>query len=407
LAPVSRAASSTSGDAPFVDSHAINEANFLDISRVKSSKKLVDWSDALKTALSAAPGTKIHFPSGTILINADPYDANDGISLLGAPNNGTVIKINPESCLKRTASIKWKNSSNIVVKNIIFDLSGCSPIEAHAPFLNFVRDHGVVIAGNSFINVGAHWNIIAINGTQNAVISNNSANAEPSRELNHFVSLSTSGGRVSNVTIEKNRSRGTGFLVAGSNVKVLGNDISGWAYGGGVTVTRGVTPDVIVADNNIHNSGQEADSDRTYANGIEAWSKGAIIFRNIIKDVGASCVFSGGNDQKIIQNVCVGAGKGLRQSGFVAGFVTNENSANGSLYAGNRAEPDMSGSMPYGFSAIKGNKNISLDSNSFEGSQGKERSEAGHISHEKCFEISATASIKEVENLPLSQTCPR
>jgi hypothetical protein len=152
-----------------------------------------------------------------------------------------------------------------------------------------------------------------------------------------------------------------------------GNEIINWSYGAGVSTGQGTTPDALICNNKIHDSGIGADSDSFYPTGIESWGLRNVILGNTISNVAASGIYIGGPSSTVTGNKIIGSGKrgvGFPNPGIQIGYVNSTYNGNNSIISANVVIDDGTTTTNYGLADTASNTGTIVFGNKFSGNLG-------------------------------------
>ncbi len=331
-------------------------------------------TSAISAAFSSTTSPTVQISSGVYGLGTGTYTAASGLSLIGAGIGQTVIQL-PSSCSQTGDLLRWINKSNIHIQDLTIDLNGCSVANGLSGAVSIFQGSNIYLERVSIINAGSSgWLEFSANGTAHGWLTDSYFQATaPHSTQNQAINLSVSGGAVSDWHIERNTLINTGALISGNNIHFVANEISGWGYGAGVSTGQGTTNNSIVQGNRIHDSQTGLDSDSTYPNGIEGWGANDSYNGNTIWNIAASCIYSGGANQIVSNNLCWGAGKradGVGAVGIQSGYLNSGANGNGSSIVSNKVRDDGTGTTTYGYGDSVSSSGVTLRSNIFAGSLG-------------------------------------
>jgi hypothetical protein len=342
-----------------------------------------DISSTLAVAFASTVSPTVIFPSGVFTFQPTSLVAGSAVSLIGQGAGQTVLQLPGSGCSVAGAAaiLSWVSRSNITIRNLTIDLNNCAgPIgggSAPASVVAITGGGQVHFDHAAVVNMGTgKWLEISLNGVSHVWVDHNYLHATAAQTIqNQGLNISSSYTLGDDVHFEDNTLVNTGALANASHFKARGNDISGWAYGAGISTNPTASPDAQLVENLIHDSATGVDQDGAYPTGIEGWGQRQQVVGNTISNVAAACIFVGGPSQNVTGNRCQGAGKradGVKSPGIQIGYVNSTQNGNGSALVGNTVIDDGTGTTTYGYADQTGVNGVyaPLASNAFAGALG-------------------------------------
>lgn len=302
---------------------------------VTNSSTAIANADIAATALKVS----LYFPGGTYLVNFNAI-TRTGCSWYGDGKFQTTIKAATSSqSTNNTALIASTSINNWSIEEMGFDLS----------LVTFAPGGGLPgnIYGAIFVTTCQQWSVlncactglqrqtigIGVNAGGNFEIGSNYFNQPtPSTSYNQAINISNSAGITGPHVVRDNICKGTACFTQGSDGNWLGNCVSGWSFGSGITLgPNGNTARNTVIGNNCSQSIGGPDVNATYPLGIECWSLNSTVSGNVCYANSGTGIFCNGNGSVCTGNVSYNNGKVTASNGSgigigaVASFATGSN----------------------------------------------------------------------------------
>lgn len=317
-----------------------------------------DATAAIAGAFGALDAPVVRFPVGTFAVSTcRTLDAASSVSLIGSGRGKTVIRVAASTC--SGGLFQWTQASQVAIRGLTIDMNGATAATATG-ILSFLADDDVLIDEVDVINVGSGpFYAIAGNGAYDVTIQNSRCVFKAAAtSANQCVNSSNSFRTAKNWTIRNNVFINSGAFYEGDDFKSSGNDISGWAFGGGITIGSTTSDSKFSSDNDtVHDSGTALDVNHTFPAAVEASGFGQIITNGGFYNVADSCVVVRGQHSMVARNHCHGWGKGVAtgrykpdMAAYTDGYVTPSVNGSHSLFLANKATVDGSSSHAlYGY----------------------------------------------------------
>jgi hypothetical protein len=339
---------------------------------------LTDNSALLSTLKALSSSPTVYFPAGTYMIGCPSIQTmQSAISLVGDGQGITTLKLSAACALPSTNIFAWVNKSGVRISGLTLDLNNATSaalngIIAFNAVSNSRIDHVSVINGGT--NMLLLNSAAGAGGSSNITIEDNYlALSSPSTTQNECINTSASGGGgLTNYHIQRNVCVNTAMELSMSYSDIRDNEISGWAFGSGITVNQDTsTHNLVISGNNIHDSAVTFDVNSTYPSGIEAYAADSVVSSNTCNTLASVCVVYGGQRSAIVGNQAYGMGKrndAHGAAGFSAFYVNATYNCNGCLFASNTASDDGSGDETYGYQDVNSTSStVTIIGNNFSG----------------------------------------
>lgn len=295
--------------------------------------------------VAAAAGKPVVFPPGTFIINLSGMTGS-GATWVGSGRNTTTLKAAAGAWgagTQRMLTVSGK--SGFTISKITFDLSATTATSASFvyAFLPFNCNNWHVY-DCGFVGIQPYMYGVYGNGGSNwSVCDNWFFQATPSIHRSQAVNVQYGA---TNFKVSRNVAVGTAIFSNASYGEFAENVITGWGFGGGITIdsiaaTRNTGN--VITGNTLGNSFSTGapDDNATYPPGIECSSSVSTITGNLCFNNGGSGITVFGPNCTIVGNTCANNGQisGPRLAGIVAyaipQSVGGDLSANGSVIANN------------------------------------------------------------------------
>jgi hypothetical protein len=300
-----------------------------------------DDTAAFATAFALSAPTTIHLPTGTCRISGAPLVATSAVSVVGNGRGVSIIQLAP-GATPSGAVLSWSGQSNVMLRDFTLDLGGASASALiHAVSLtggsgHLVNDIAIIGAGSS------RWLLLALDGISNTVIERSIFSLPvPYTTQNQGINLSCSTASPTDIRILDNVLVNTGMDICASSSEINHNDISGWAFGGGITTEQNAASSKFtIIGNSVYNGATTIDENSTDTSGIENWAQNSLIADNLIWNNGGSGISQGGQQSLVIGNILWGNGQRSDGGGGSGIMSRNDNptyNGAGSFISGNIA----------------------------------------------------------------------
>jgi hypothetical protein len=310
-----------------------------------------DATAAIAAAMASSASPTIHLSAGTYRLRAGTYTAGSSVSLVGDGAGKSIIQL-PPGCSQTGDLLVWAARSHVTIQDVTLDLDGCTANGLAGAF-SLAGGSDIRLQRVAIVNAGTgNWLEASINGSLLGWIQDSYFQfTAPQTIQNQAINVSSSYAQADGWHIKNNTLVNSGALVNAAHLEFVGNNVSGWGYGAGISTSPTLSPDALIAGNMIHDSATGKDQDGAWPTGIEGWGPRQVVTGNKVVNVAASCVFIGGPSQSVTGNWCQGAGKradGAGSPAFQIGYVSASQSGNGSTLLGNTVVNDGTGTTIYG-----------------------------------------------------------
>ena len=320
--------------------------------------------------LSSGTNLSVQIPAGTYQIAAQNYPAFCNVSLVGPSSGAAIIQWVASSSITGT-QLQWVGKTGWTVQNLTFDLNGSTATSIQNIFLS-TSSVGFKFLNNRVINASTFMNLIAADAATNFEIRGNylalTAAATSQNQCINIISA-TAASKVGQIT--DNICVNTAIDINGSSINVRGNDISKWAFGGGIVTEQSVNSfGVLIDQNNIHDGATSQDVNATATIGIETWSQYSKISNNAVWNNGAEGIDIGGIKTIVVGNIVYNNGTradAAKACGISGRYFNSTYNGNGSYVAGNDVFDTGGGNQIYGYCDQSASSNVVIDSNNFSG----------------------------------------
>jgi len=309
-----------------------------------------DATAAIVAAMAVATSKTIYIPAGTYGLTTGTRTASSAVSLVGQGAGKSIIRM-PASCTQTGDILVWVARSNVTIQDLTLDLNGCTA-SGISGGLSVAGGANLTINRVSIINAGSGpWLQISLNGVTAAQVTNSYIHRTAAATTqNQAINVSSSYAAADNLLISGNTLVNSGTLVNATHLRYIGNSVSGWAYGAGISTHPTQSANATIADNVFYDSGVAVDADGAWPNGIESWGPHAVITGNRVSNVAAGLFVSGPNSL-LSGNTVYAAGKRNDAAGaasYTLNYTDASRNAIGTTMVGNVALDDGSGLAKYG-----------------------------------------------------------
>lgn len=322
------------------------------------------FTDATHVTLTLAASTTVTTTSQIIYYgtdNAGPFNA--GLTAVGGAGGGWLMVPASQSCgvngrltfpgqtyltspgtfvssIDLLSDIQdyliYSSSNNVGVTNITlnmnnFDGGANGGATGFASVANALVDHVYIANMGKYAITGT--GLVSYQFTYNLIGKNT-----PSPHQNEAIFLTNSFAS-SYGKIAYNRLIGSGMLLNTANTDILENDISGWGYGGAITLPQlSTVHDVKMQANVLHNSVGPIDDNSTWPLGIEDWGANDTHTANTVYgNVGVGFSF-GGPNCTATGNIAYDNGSGTTGlDNIVMSYFNSTYNGSGCTLSGNRS----------------------------------------------------------------------
>jgi Pectate lyase superfamily protein len=244
-------------------------------------------------AATAGGGGYVLFDAATYAISA-PLTKKTNVILRGAGKFSTIIKP-----IGNTDGVNNTGASHYGFEHLQFDMSNTT-------------DRTAIIARDQYWHVD-HVYIkqmsrygVDINFADYASITNCVMDRDVARTSLNSPVVSFTGNNATHILIKKNKfSKVGGMQLNGTNILVMGNEMSGHGYSACVfSEANDGSRDLIVAYNHFYDSNQSDDDDATVITATETWSRNTLILGNVIHGMWGAGIQIQAPDCQVIGNRC-------------------------------------------------------------------------------------------------------
>lgn len=331
-------------------------------------RDVTDDTVACQSAVTAAAGRKLDWGSGTY-----------SVSSLTGVSNTEWISSGFGACIIKARSaltddfIKFSSKTNFSIRGITIDYNNVGTTGTLSTIglllcTDFSLDECYI---KSFTKIG-----IGMNGCSRWTIARNKIEKDvTATALNQAILVTTSSGAVDNGKIHLNRVINSGIILQGTSLQVTKNEISGWGYGAGVSTGQNTSTSnvVTIRGNLIYNSNNALDADALPPQGIENWSRFAVITDNIVYACAGNGIFNGAKHSVIKGNVCFDNGKyvAVPNNGIALGYFDATYNSDFSIVSGNRCldQLGVAGTQIYGIAASASLTRLTIGLNEVSGNK--------------------------------------
>ena len=313
---------------------------------------VADNTAALTRLAADTTSPTVYFPAGTYMISSTTaIEMASSVSMIGAGQGATTLKLTADGSLPSVWMFDWTGRSGFKISGLTIDLNGATRTGLPAAIIrsrsstDWSVDHVSVINGST--NMALIDGVAGSGGVARYNISDNYlALKAPSTSGNWGIMLSDAGGGgITGGKVLRNNLVNTAIFADVNHTTFDGNTITGWGYGGGITLAANASNshDNKVTANYIHDSQTTTDVDITAACGIENWSRSSTLASNHIDHVGADGIANMGANSTISDNWIYAAGKRAdihQGNGITGGYYDATYNSDNSRYVGNRAFDD-------------------------------------------------------------------
>ena len=272
---------------------------------------VTDDTAAFAAAFALTAPTTIHIPTGTCRISGAPLSAASSVSLAGNGRGISVIQIAPGARLS-SAVLYWGWVNNVTLRDLTIDLNGAVATTLVHGAVAITGGSGHDIENIEIKGAGSSlWLLTSFDAISKTVIHHNLLSLPTAAATqNQGINLSCYSGPPTAVRIVDNVLTNTGMDICAASSEISHNEISGWAFGGGITTEQNAASNKLtIIGNRIHDGATTIDSNSTPTHGIENWAAESLIADNLIWNNGGSGIEQGGQQSLIIGNVLWGNGQ--------------------------------------------------------------------------------------------------
>lgn len=340
------------------------------------------------TNIAADTGSHTFFiPNQTFLLPCSTYyTMASSISFTGTGKGTSILQFLPNCVFPTTPASRqfflWQNRSRVNLTHFTVDLNNgtnsssadTNTIDVLSFQVNGANVDGLLIDDVSVLNGNQYMAMIDVgvggNYTySNVNILNNTITQTPSHNYDLCIQFSTLQGQgfIPSARIQNNTCYGADIQFDGAYTKVVGNDVSNFAFGAGINGTSesGTTPSnygCLISNNFIHDSAAISftgnDSNNTSAEGLENECVSSTVTGNYFYHLGGQGVQNYATNANYVGNYAVDTG-GCINNGTPcapqAGFV-NWNVGSQSQYAA--ANVTFTGNFAFDDNAFPSNRQL-------------------------------------------------
>lgn len=329
------------------------------IAEIQSGTSTLNITPYISQAISSIParGGILEFPTGTYIFPTavSTISSRNNITLVGDGIGKTIFKSTVAVGVNTAGTpvfTQFTTCNRITLKDITFDVNSILTTAANTLAIGFTFGNFNVVTNCEVLN-GTRLGI-GFNGTNNWVVTNcfiHKAGAAVGSYQNEGIFCTISGGAVQNGSVTNNVLSGWGMILSGNDLKVKGNIVTNWGYGGGITVNSDSGTNRSILTGNTCTGSTGIDLNDTQPVGIECWSPYAIISDNVCSNNAGTGIAFGGRYSNVSSNICVNNGSyNSTGSGISAQWQTGWASASDSIISNNTLGDTGTGYQKYGYS---------------------------------------------------------
>jgi hypothetical protein len=256
-------------------------------------------------AAAFAAGKALFFPAGTYMVSAHIY----GLKASWYGEQGSMVKATAGLTLNLEAMLTWTSVDDITIRDMAFDLQSRPVTAGSEAVVNLTNCGGFEIANCRVLNLTGVG--LAINGGRRfRVVGNFISKATPAITQNQAILISSSSRSSLDGYIESNYLFNSAMNVACVDLWVVGNYITGWGFGAGVTTEQDVANSIRVRiiNNVLENSQSTVDVNGYRPGGVENWAPYSVIAGNHIAACAGAGIDQGGKYTVVRDNVILNNG---------------------------------------------------------------------------------------------------
>jgi hypothetical protein len=320
---------------------------------------------AINNALSS--GGNIEIGPGTCKVGGSTINIiKSNTWLHGSGIGSTILQLPPGSSFSNAIIEANGPLTNIQISALMID--GYNNTAANAANIFIQGVTGVSVDNIAITRMYGYFGI-ALQGVTNFNVSDNECTLTTARTTQNECIIATQALQNQNGTIDGNVLVNSGMEIDGENIQIADNDISGWNFGGGITMgpapygnVTTLTFNNSIVDNQVHDSGMGPDSNSNYPDGLEIWSYNSTIVHNTAWNNAAAGIYAGGENDIVVGNVTHDNGQNIASMTGRSGiFIQYHSNATPSAFGAN-AIIDRNSS--WNTSGSSGPQNYALDVNS-------------------------------------------
>lgn len=296
---------------------------------------------------------------GTFLISASALTVTGPMRIMGNGSTRTKIKLAAATLSSAQTLLAIRNGQDVVFRGFSVDASSITQNPGNmSAVLLFQSIEGLTVEDISITTNSPNLILLSFNNINHFNIAgNNLTLTAPDTAANQAINISNASGACADGFVQYNVCKGTAIFFDASRTVVRNNDVSDWAYGGGITTsssdstTQGSNT---ITRNVIHDRhGIALDVNATAGAGVENWAPSSIISNNTLHDCGGPGVSQGGPNCTVSGNTAYNNGKCILASpGSCAGYQSRfaDGTFNGSNTTfTNNVAYDTAGTQSYGY----------------------------------------------------------
>jgi hypothetical protein len=320
---------------------------------------------AINSALSS--GGNIQIGPGTCQVGGSTINIVKSNTWLYGSGVGVTILQLPSGSSFSNAIIEANGPlSNIQLSALTIDGYNNTAADAANIFIQGVT--GVSVNNIAITRMYGYFGI-ALQGVTNFNVSDNVCTLTTARTTQNECIIATQASQNQNGTIDRNVLVNSGMEIDGENIQIADNDISGWNFGGGITMgpapygnVTTLTFNNSIVDNQVHDSGMGPDSNSNYPDGLEIWSYNSTIVHNTAWNNAAAGIYVGGENDIVVGNVVHDNGQNnASMTGRSGIFIQYASNATPSAFGANGI---IDRNSSWNTSGSSGPQNYALDINS-------------------------------------------
>lgn len=328
------------------------------VTDVQSRAAAIDITAAITAAINSlsAGGGTIFCPAGTYNFPAAlaTIASKSGIRFKGAGRGATVFKSTVPvgtPTFGNPVFMLFTSCTNITIEDISFDVNSILTTATNTSVLGFSLGSDVTIQRCEILR-GVRLGF-AFNGTSRWRVQDcymSRAGGALGTYQNEAILSTVSAGAVEKGFAVNNVLDGWGMLLSGNDLRVIGNTVDSWGYGGGITINADAsTLRAVVLGNTCKNS-TGIDVNATQPSGIECWAPYSVIEGNVCHTNAGSGISFGGRYSVVTGNSCINNGSyNNTGTGIGAVWQTGWTPASDSIVSNNEMGDTGTGFQKYGY----------------------------------------------------------
>ena len=308
---------------------------------------------AAVSAIAAAGGGTLLFEPGVFLFphKVPTLAGKHKVCLRGSGKGVTVFRstvVPEETGTGDVQFFLFQGCNGIRVEALTFDLNSILTTNANTSAVGALLCDGFEFRHNEVIN-GKRVGVF-LNGTTNYRIESNvfrKAGSPEGSYQNEAIISSHSAGDTYGGFISGSVAQGWGFLLSGHHLKIDGNDIASWGYGGGITLEADAATHTNLIIGNTCRGGVGVDVNGYRVGGIENWGPYTRIIGNLIENTSGAAIDQGGQSCLVSGNLLRNNATSLAGPAIAVRYQTPTFNGSWSEFVGNKLVNET-GNTTYG-----------------------------------------------------------